>query len=214
MNGTMRRISPMTLAITKTRPHLLLLFAVVCVPTFAACSDAPQELTSPALSAAAAPAVPPLVYAIPGTWNKVGEATSGTKRANYKVPKTGSDTEDAELTVFFFGTGSLGDPQKTLNEWFGQFDGNASAAAVRKTIESPAGKVDIVDVFGTYKVPLGPAVGPKKKSPMQMVKDKWRLYGAIVKTADRGNWFFKLVGPDETVQASKQALESALAASR
>ncbi len=63
---------------------------------------------------------------------------------------------------------------------------------------------------GTYKVSLGPAVGPKKKSAMQMVKEKWRLYGAVVRTKDRGNWFFKLVGPTDTVQAAQSGLEAML----
>ena len=29
------------------------------------------------------------------------------------------------------------------------------------------------------------------------------MIGAVVHTKDRGNWFFRLVGPDATVQAAK-----------
>ena len=178
------------------------------------CKDKPQEITTPISTAPSTPAVPPLVYEVPGTWTKLGEANVGSKRAGYKVPHAGSDTEDAELTVFFFGTGSQGDPDRVYQEWFDQFDADAAKTAVKKTLDSPAGKIDTLDVMGTYKVPLGPPVGPKKKSPMQMVKEKWRLYAADVRTKDRGNWFFKLVGPDETVQASRGALEAALTASK
>lgn len=179
-----------------------------------ACRDKPQEISTPIATSAPAPAVAPLSYEVPGTWTKLGEAHTGSKRAGYKVPKTGADTEDAEMTVLFFGTGSQGDPDKNFQEWFDQFDGNAAAAAVRKSFDAPAGKVDTIEVMGTYKVSLGPAVGPKKKSPMQMVKEKWRLYGAVVRTKERGNWFFKLVGPDETVLAAKNALETALQAAK
>ncbi len=179
-----------------------------------ACKDKPQEISTPISTAASAPAVPPLVYEMPGTWTKLGEANVGSKRAGYKVPKAGADGEDGEVTVFYFGTGSQGDPERLYKEWFEQFDGDAAAQAVRKTLDSPAGKIDTVEVMGTYKVPLGPPVGPKKKSPMQMVKEKWRLFAAVVRTRDRGNWFFKMVGPDETVQASKNALETALQAAK
>jgi hypothetical protein len=43
-----------------------------------------------------------------------------------------------------------------------------------------------------------------------MVKNKWRLYGAVVRTADRGNWFFKLTGPDESVQSGKSQFRALL----
>jgi hypothetical protein len=176
------------------------------------CRDKPQELSTPVATAAPAPAVAPLVYEVPGTWTKLGEAQTGSKRAGYKIPRAGADSEDAELTVFFFGTGSQGDPEKNFKEWLDAFD--AGASATRRSYDSPAGKVEVVEVTGTYKVSLGPPVGPKKKSPMQMVKDKWRLHAAVVRTKERGNWFFKLVGPEETVLASKSAMDTALEAAK
>lgn len=189
-------------------------YALVAALWLPACKEKPQEISTPISTAAGTPAVAPLVYELPGTWTKLGETQIGSKRAGYKVPKAGADAEDGEVTVFFFGTGSQGDPERLYKEWFEQFDGDAAGKAVRKTLDSPAGKIDTIEVAGTYKVPLGPAVGPKKKSPMQMVKEKWRLFAAVVHTHDRGNWFFKLVGPDETVQASKDALETALRAAK
>lgn len=191
-------------------PALLALVALLAVTAVPGCKDKPQELSTPVTTAASTPAIAPLTYEIPGAWTKLGESTTGSKRAGFKIPKAGADAEDAELTVFFFGTGSQGDVDKNFKEWFDQFDGDAASQAARKSFDSPAGKVDTVEVAGTFKVPLGPAVGPRKKSPMQMVKEKWRLYGAVVRTKDRGNWFFKLAGPDDTVQAAKSSLEALL----
>jgi hypothetical protein len=201
------------------RPSLRSIAPVCCalaaLISAAGCRDKPQELAPPPVTTAAAQqAVAPLVYEIPGTWTRMSESATSPKRAVIKVPKAGADTEDAELNVFFFGTGSQGDPDKTFKAWFEQFDGNAAATADRQSFDSPAGKVDSIEVFGTYKVALGPPVGPNKKSPMQMVKDKWRLYAAVVHTRERGNWFFKLVGPDETVQAARNALRTSLEAAR
>ncbi len=67
---------------------------------------------------------------------------------------------------------------------------------------------------GTYAIPLTPTPPGRKTSPVQMVKKKWRLYGAVVRTPDRGNWFFKLVGPDETVQAARSAFRAMLETAR
>lgn len=181
-------------------------------PFVSACGDPPQELSSPVMTAAPTPAVAPLVYDPPGTWTKLGESQVNSKRAGFKIPKAGADSEEAELTVFFFGTGSLGDADKQLGEWQGQFD--AGAQVSKKTLDSPAGKVDVIEIAGTYKVPLGPALGPKKKSPMQMVKEKWRLYGAVVRTKERGNWFFKMVGPSDTVQAAQGGMDAMLQAAK
>lgn len=188
------------------------ILALASAPFVSACGDPPQELSSPVVTAAPAPVVAPLVYEVPGTWTKLGESQVNNKRAGFKIPKAGADSEEAELTVFFFGTGSLGDPDKLFKEWLDQFD--AGAQVSKKTFDSPAGKVDVLDVAGTYKVPLGPAMGPKKKSPMQMVKEKWRLYGAVVRTKERGNWFFKMVGPTDTVQAAESGMDAMLQAAK
>lgn len=211
-NGVALTTVSMRVSIFRSRSLVLLGFAVAAVVP--GCRDKPQEISTPALTAAQTPAVAPLLYELPGTWTKLGETQVGNKRAGYKVPKAGADSEDAELVVFFFGTGSQGDQDKNFKEWFDAFDADAAPTAARKTFDSPAGKVEALEAMGTYKVPLGPAVGPKKKSPMQMVKEKWRLYAAVVHTKDRGNWFFRLVGPDETVQTAKSALEAALQAAK
>lgn len=171
------------------------------------CSDKPKELDSPAGPATNVGAIAPLAFEVPGAWTKMGEAQSGSVRAKYTVPKTGVDTADAEVWVYFFGTGSLGDPEKNFKEWFDQFDGNPAETAERKKVEGAAGTIETVEFKGTYKIGLGPQVGPKKKSPMQMVKENWRLFGGVVRTKDRGNWFFKLIGPNETVEAAKDALK-------
>lgn len=177
-----------------------------------ACERAPAEpepTTSPAETSA--PAVTPLAWDAPGTWTVVTEGQrSGPKKAVYKIPKAGNDKEEAELSVFFFGTGSQGDVSKRFAEWFGEFDGNVGETARRESFEVRGMKVETADVAGTFKIALGPKVGPQKKAPMQMVKENWRLLGAVVKTPDRGNWFFKLVGPNETVQASGPAFKTLL----
>jgi hypothetical protein len=179
-----------------------------------ACSRSPAELEPAPAPATTAPLVAPLQWEVPPTWAKLDGPKSGAQKAGYRIDKVGDDKEGAEVSVFFFGTGAKGDPAKNFAEWFGAFDGDAGARAKREQFGAGGLSVETVDTMGTYKVALGPAIGPNKKPPMQMVKEKFRLYGAVVKTPDRGNWFFKMVGPDETVRATIPAFRRMLESAR
>lgn len=195
-------------AAVKRPPSLVVLAALLL-----ACNKSPSE-PEPGAAVSAAPALAPLVWDAPGTWTTLAVPKNIPKKATYQIEKAGNDKEGAEVNVFFLGTGDKGDVNKGFKEWFDQFDGDAAATAKRETFEAHGMKVETVEVAGTYKVPLSPPVGPQKKAAMQMVKNGWRLYGAVVKTPDRGNWFFKLTGPDETVQAAKSAFRTMLESAR
>jgi hypothetical protein len=173
------------------------------------CSKTPAE-PERSSAAPASPAVQPLVYEVPGAWTALEAPRTGPKKAIYKVARTGDDKEEAELTVVFFGTGSGGDEDARFSELFALFDGDVGKTAVRDAFEVGAMKVETFDVVGTYKVALAPPMRGKRQSPIQMVKNRFRMLGAVVKTKDRGNWFFKLVGPDETVQAARSSFRAML----
>jgi hypothetical protein len=194
------------------KPALLVALALALAAP--ACNRAASEPDAPAAPASATPSLPPVVWDTPGSWttmNAPNPARSGARKASYNVPKAGNDKEDGEVLVTFNGTGDRGDPAKSFKEWFDQFDGNLGATAKREEFVNGHGlKVETVEVAGTYKVALAPPVGPQKKSAVQMVKNNFRLVGAVVKTPDRGNWFFKLTGPDETVQSARSALRALL----
>ena len=153
---------------------------------------------------------PPLVYTPPATWTKTDGDDKSARRASYRVPKTGNDTEDAELLVLFYGTGSNGDRDKSWDEWFKQFDGNAKKDATRETFQVNGMQVETFEFVGTYKLNMGPQRRGMTTSPVQMVKSDYRMIGVVVHTLDRGNWFFRLVGPKETVEAHKAELHAML----
>jgi hypothetical protein len=178
------------------------------------CSKAPAEPEPPASTGVSTtPAVAPLQWSTPGSWTNLNVPQSGSQKAGYRIPPAGNDKEEATLEVFFYGTGAAGNPDKQFQAWFGQFDGKAGETAKRDKFSAGTFEVETVEVSGTYKIPLGPAVG-KKKAPMQMVKNDFRLLGAVVKTPDRGNWFFKLAGPNDTVEAARGAWRTLLESSK
>jgi hypothetical protein len=194
------------MAVPRARPLALLL--ALALP-LGACSKAVDELPAPPAAPSATP-VAPLLFDTPGGWTKLEAPPRGPKKASYRIDKVGNDKEEAEMNVFFFGTGAKGDPAPLYKEWFAQFDGDVGATAAREQLDVKGFKVDTVEVSGTYKIALAPPPRGRKQAPVQMVKNGWRLYGAVVKTPDRGNWFFKITGPDETVQASKSAFRAML----
>jgi len=187
------------------------LAAIVGLP---ACNKAPAEPDHQAGSEEASTAVAPLLWDAPGAWAKLEVRRTGSERAAYRIDTAGDDTEQAQAHVYFYGTGSKGDPATNFKAWFDEFDGNVGASAARETLAPHGLRIETVEVSGTYKIALTPTPRGRKESPVQMVKKKWRLYGAVVRTPDRGNWFFELVGPDETVQAARSAFRAMLESAR
>jgi hypothetical protein len=177
------------------------------------CNKAPAEPERGA-SSAAPPAVAPLAWDVPGSWAKLDVPSATPKKAAYQVNAAGDDKESATVDVFFYGTGAKGDPAAIFKEWFDQFDGDVGATATHEAFEVHGLKVETVETTGTYKIALTPPPRGKRVSPVQMVKNKWRIYGAVVRTTDRGNWFFKLTGPDESVQAGKSQFRALLDSAR
>lgn len=170
------------------------------------CSDQPSEPTPEARSSSgsASDETPKIAWEVPPSWTLTESTEQGPRRAGYAVPRVGNDTEDAELLVLFFGTGKGSARDDQWSSWLEQFDGNAKQDAVRAAFEVPAGAVETFEHVGNYKLNMGPQKKGMKRSPVQVVKKNFRMLGAFMKTKDRGNWFFRLVGPDETVKAMKE----------
>lgn len=176
------------------------------------CSDQPSEPTPPARgSAESTPEdTHKIAWDVPPSWTLTESAEKGPRRAGYAVPRVGNDTEDAELLVLFFGTGKGSERDDQWTSWLEQFDGNAKQDATRSGFEAPGGTVETFEFVGNYKLNMGPQKKGMKRSPVQVVKKNFRMIGAFMKTKDQGNWFFRLVGPDETVKAMKEPFNDML----
>src|SRR6187399_1256959 len=105
------------------------------------------------LSGAALSVTAGLTFDAPAGWVSKPPA-SPTRIVEYTLPKTGTDTEDAALAVYFFG-GQGGTVQANLDRWLGQMaqpDGKASKDAAKTTeLVSKSGlKITLLEVTGTY----------------------------------------------------------------
>jgi len=181
---------------------------VVVVGDGWACSrnspPATSEGQSPAVSSPATPPAIPshaapagrLTYQAPSGW--VSETpTSSMRVAQYQLPRAEGDPEDASLVVYYFGAGQGGSVEANLVRWTNRMeqpDGRPSSEkATTEKMTVNGLNVTVLDVTGTYWAEMMPGQGERLNKP------NFRMRAVVVETP-AGPYFFKLVGPEKTVQ--------------
>jgi len=148
---------------------------------------------------------PALTFDPPAEWIAV-QVSSPMRVAQFVLPKSAGDAEDAELAVFYFG-GAGGSVEANLERWTGQMlqpDGRRSAdVATTTTFMAGDLAVTTLDVPGIYAAEVRPGSG------MRYHKPEFRLKAAVVETP-AGPYFFRLTGPAETVGAWDESFVSLL----
>lgn len=137
-----------------------------------------------------------LKFTAPATWKEM-PVTSSMRKAQFTLPKSGGDSDDGQLIVFYFGKGQGGSTERNIERWQNMFttaDGKpvGNDAVKRRSMEVSGMKVTIIDVTGRFTdAPMGrPVTGPTAQD--------YRMLAAVVET-DEGPWFFKAVGPTGTM---------------
>lgn len=138
---------------------------------------------------------------VPDGW-VTEQPSSKMRQAQYKLPKVEGDSEDAELVLYFFGSGQGGTVQANIDRWVDQMqqaDGSASKDKAKiETLTIHGLKVTTVDVSGTYTAQMSPG------SDTHANNSNYRLRAAVIETP-KGNYFAKLLGPEKTVGRWDQA---------
>jgi hypothetical protein len=182
--------------------RLSLLPALAAALLAAACDKTPEpdpigpaaRPTGAGTSKPAAPAKPetPLDvgYDAPAGWQKA-ENPSPMRKATYRIPAAPGDAEGAEMSVSQAG----GSVNMNVERWVGQFQPKVGDA---KRAEKKVGdlKITVIEIHGTFSAGSMGAPGAGGAP-----KEGWALLGAIVET--RTPTFFKLTGPEKTVNAAK-----------
>lgn len=155
----------------------------------ASCSPdpGPSGKTDPAPTTDPAPATPrPAVkligFTAPAGWIQE-EPTNNMRKAQYRVPDKQKQAKDALFVLSTTRTWSPESFQENLDRWSAQMGGAAPK------VETFVGqcKTTLVDLTGDYRSDFDP-------EPVTGA----RMLVAIVETPD-APWFFKMVGPQETV---------------
>ncbi len=136
---------------------------------------------------------------IPSTWKN--EAPSNRLRlAQFHVPGGEDDKEGAELAIFAFGAQAV---QANIDRWVSQFSAKDRKVKVTKG-EAKLGEYYFVDISGTYNKPIGPPVRRKTEPTPNS-----RVINVMLSVKDKGLYFFKLAGTEETVKGQADALRQA-----
>jgi hypothetical protein len=145
----------------------------------------------------------PLKWDLPDGWTETAPS-SNMRLAQYTV--TGS-AGDGECVVFYFGPGQGGDPMANAQRWAGQFsqpDGsNSLDKMTMQRLEGGTLELALVAVTGTYEGGMTAGTEPPTPEP------GWMLLGGIASGPD-APWFFKLTGPQATLEENRQAFVNLL----
>ena len=148
-------------------------------------------------------ALGPFSIVAPADWT-TKPVTSSMRAADFVLPgKAG----EAELIVYYFGSGGAGSIDDNVNRWLDQFqqpDGKSSRDAARiEKIKFAGQDATYVSVTGRYVNQGMPGGGGPVDKPDQA------LLAAIVGSPS-GPYYFKLVGPKGTVDAQTKAFRAML----
>lgn len=144
----------------------------------------------------------PIEWTAPASWKSGPEKPM--RAATYLIAPAGGDTDGAECAIFLNIGGGV---QANLDRWIGQFsqpDGSPSAGRAKQRKETINGlPVSFVELNGTFNSGGMGMGGPSTP------KAGYRLLGAIVESS-AGEVFFKLTGPEKTVNAAAKDFQSLL----
>lgn len=136
---------------------------------------------------------------------RVSTPTSTMRKAQFILPRATGDAEDAELVVYYFGANQGGSVEANLKRWYTQFtqpDSSASADKATVSRETVEGMdLTMVDLSGTYVAPVMPGVAESYDKP------NFRMLAAVLETSE-GPYFFKLVGPEQTIAQHAQSFNA------
>lgn len=172
-------------------PNRLLAILPMLISATVAAATQPIEIAGGALA-----------FEAPIAWESVKPRSGILEKELSVTPPEGVEAKPARLTLMAAG----GSVQANLARWVGQFQGTeggadrSGAKTAKLTVEGmPA---TIIDVSGTYLESAGGPFGPKTPRP------GYRMLGAIVETGGSGNYFFKLVGPADTVDPAAEGFRT------
>lgn len=139
---------------------------------------------------------------IPAAWVSQ-QVPNPMRAAQFEWPA--KDGEDKPLLiVFYFGPGSGGGVQASIDRWRGQFvETGEPAAGTTDSFSTDSAKITVLDKSGTYKDQ------PQMMSPEFTAREGYRMLAAAVEI-DGGPVFFKAVGPEKSVAAQKEAFLAAI----
>jgi hypothetical protein len=146
----------------------------------------------------------------PGDW--VEETpTSRFRVKQFRLAAVGDDKENAQLIIFYFGSGAGGSVADNIARWKKMFipPEGKTIGDVAKVEKLKIDNVDYTyfDVHGTYLAKSRPNLPDSEATPYP----NYRMLAGVFETKD-GPYFIRLVGPADTVKHYKAGFDQWLKA--
>ena len=145
---------------------------------------------------------PGIVWKVPARWAEV--ESNPMRLATYGIPPAKGVRDEARCAVYYFGPGQGGDPETNIERWIREFEPPVEPARASRTVDGL--EVVTVRVRGTYLAHVG-------MEESRSARSNHELYAAIVEGPE-GALFFKLTGPERTVDAAAPEFEAMLGSLR
>ena len=152
---------------------------------------------APGSSSAARPS--DLGWDVPSGWTRVAEPRP-MRLATYRVPRAPGDAADPELTI----TRAGGTLEANIQRWKAQFSRAPGATTGLRRQQTVNGiVVTILELRGTY---LGRSSTDEPAGPSEPPKADYAMVVVVAHVAG-APYFFKLVGPQRSVDAARADLD-------
>jgi len=146
----------------------------------------------------------------PADWEEQ-EPANEMRFKQFRLPAARKGEDNAELVIFFFGTGQGGSADDNVKRWKGTFEPpqgkKIEDVAKTETFKVSGVEITYLDINGTY-LSRFPPFAPNAKT---VRKPNYRLLGAVFESK-KGPYFIKLIGPADTVAHYKKGFDEWLKA--
>ena len=180
--------------------------AAACALLSAHCNRSPAEPAAASSQQSTKSSGPgPLTWQAPPTWSLEKRGKRGKYRAKYQVAPQGDDKQPAELLITKLPSADHIEAELTRLEK--AFEKKPTPPK-RQNMTVGSFDVTTTETSGTYRLGVGPVVpGSKgKRQAAYVLQPNWRALAAGVQAGPRGRWFFRLVGPSDTVEAARSPM--------
>lgn len=148
-----------------------------------------------------------LILKAPAEWKPV-QPKSQIVQFEFAAPASEEKADNQARVTIMGAGGSIAD---NIARWYTQFEQPDGSSTKDKSkaekIEVAGQTIHIVDIPGTFKDAGG---GPFFQQRPPVMREKYRMLGAIIETKDMGQHFLKITGPAATVDKLRDGFRKML----
>jgi hypothetical protein len=142
---------------------------------------------------------------VPESW-KSHATNSNFHLMQFSIPKMDGDKDDTVVSVWYFGLNGAAGIHENFQRWIDEFSPKDRKLKVT-TGKCPAGDYLLLDISGTWDRDV-----PRKGGGSSIVRTTGREIAVAVTAAHAGDYFYRLMGTDQTVAANVDAFRAAIGA--